>query len=115
MLSALTLLIGFQLLGTLLVDLTQLPVPAAVVGLVLLLALGAWSPKLVRRVQPAADPLLKHLQLLFVPPGVAVLTQVPTILDAAAPLALAVLGSFTGALVIAGVVLQKLLQRRPRP
>ena len=112
-LAALALLLGLQLLGTLLVDLTGLPVPGAVVGLVLLLAVGAAHRGLIARAQPAADPLLRHLQLLFVPPGVGALTQLSEIAEHAAPLAVAVVGSFALGLVVAGALLQALLRRRP--
>ncbi|WP_432504837.1 CidA/LrgA family protein [Kineococcus arenarius] len=111
-LAALALLLGLQLLGTLLVDLTGLPVPGAVVGLVVLLAVGARHRGLVARAQPAADPLLRHLQLLFIPPGVGALTQLSALAENAAPLAVSVVGSFAAGLVVAGVLLQALLRRR---
>ncbi|WP_432488568.1 CidA/LrgA family protein [Kineococcus sp. SYSU DK018] len=111
-LAALALLLGLHLLGTLLVELTHLPVPGAVVGLVVLLVVAARHRGLVARVQPAADPLLRHLQLLFIPPGVGALTQLPAIAENAAPLAVAVVGSFAAGLVAAGVLLQALLRRR---
>lgn len=111
-LAALALLLGLQLLGTLLVHVTHLPVPGAVIGLAVLLVVGARFPGFVRRAEPAGEPLLKHLQLLFIPPGVGALTQLSTIADSAGPLALAVGGSFALGLVVAGVVLQKLLRRR---
>ena len=111
-LAGLTLLLGLQLAGTVLVDVTGLPVPGAVVGLVLLLVAGARRPGVAARAEPAGAPLLKHLQLLFVPPGVGALTQVSTLVQNAGPLALAVVGSFAAGLVVAGTVLQKLLRRR---
>ena len=111
-LAALALLLGLQLLGTLLVDLAHLPVPGAVVGLVVLLLVGARSRALVERVEPAGGPLLRHLQLLFVPPGVGALTQLSTIAREAGPLALAVVGSFAAGLLVAGLLLQRLLGRR---
>lgn len=114
-LAALVLLLALQLVGTAVVELTGLPVPGAVVGLVLLLAAGARWRSVVRRVEPAANPLLQHLQLLFVPPGVGALTQVPTIVDAAGPLVVAVVGSFAAGLVVAGPLLQRLLRGRPAP
>nr|WP_179756721.1 CidA/LrgA family protein [Kineococcus aurantiacus] len=112
-LAALALLLGLQLLGTVLVDLTHLPVPGAVVGLVVLLGVGARFPGFARRAEPAGEPLLKHLQLLFVPPGVGALTQLSTLVQQAAPLALAVVGSFAAGLVVAGLLLQRLLRRGP--
>ncbi|WP_380173284.1 CidA/LrgA family protein [Kineococcus sp. DHX-1] len=111
-LAGLALLLGLQLAGTVLVDLTGLPVPGAVVGLAALLALGARWRGVVARAEPAGAPLLKHLQLLFVPPGVGALTQLSTLVQNAGPLALAVVGSFAAGLVVAGTLLQKLLRRR---
>ena len=113
-LAALALLLALQLLGTLLVDALGLPVPGAVVGLVALLVVGARSPGLVARAEPAAAPLLRHLQLLFVPPGVGALTQLPVLARSAGPLALAVVGSFAAGLLVAGLVLQRALRRRER-
>ncbi|WP_308469911.1 CidA/LrgA family protein [Kineococcus rubinsiae] len=110
-LAGLGVLLLLQLLGTLLVALLHLPVPGAVVGLVLLVALGVRHRGLVRRVEPAGDPLLRHLQLLFVPPGVGVVTEASRLADAAGPLALAVGGSFAAGLVVAGLLLQALLRR----
>ncbi|WP_338073646.1 CidA/LrgA family protein [Kineococcus siccus] len=113
-LAALGVLLALQLLGTLLVSVLHLPVPGAVVGLVLLVALGARHRGLRRRVEPAGDPLLRHLQLLFVPPGVGIVTESSRLASAAGPLALAVAGSFAAGLVVAGVVLQALLRRSAR-
>ncbi len=111
-LAGLALLLGLQLAGTALVEVTGIPVPGAVVGLAALLALGARWRGVVARAEPAGTPLLKHLQLLFVPPGVGALTQLSTLVQNAGPLALAVGGSFAAGLVVAGTLLQKLLRRR---
>jgi len=114
-LAALGVLLLLQLLGTLVVAVLHLPVPGAVVGLVLLVAFGARYRGLLRRVEPAGDPLLRHLQLLFVPPGVGVVTEGSRLAAAAGPLALAVGGSFAVGLVVAGLLLQALLRRGERP
>ncbi|GAB3451413.1 CidA/LrgA family protein [Kineococcus endophyticus] len=111
-LAGLALLLGLQLAGTALVEVTGIPVPGAVVGLAALLALGARWRGVVARAEPAGTPLLKHLQLLFVPPGVGALTQLSTLVQNAGPLALAVGGSFAAGLVVAGTLLQRLLRRR---
>ena len=110
-LAGLGVLLLLQLLGTLLAALLHLPVPGAVVGLVLLVAVGARRRGLLRRVEPAGDPLLRHLQLLFVPRSVGVVTEASRLAAAAGPLALAVGGSFAAGLVVAGVLLQALLRR----
>ncbi|SDV49475.1 CidA/LrgA family protein [Chitinasiproducens palmae] len=50
----------------------HLPVPGAVVGMALALGLLIWRPRLAGVVEGAADLLIRHLSLLFVPAGVGV-------------------------------------------
>jgi len=78
-----SILLVFGLAGNRLIALYSIPLPGAVVGLVLLagaLAIArrvsapgtAWLPE---NVAPASRALLNHLGLLFVPAGCAVLTE----------------------------------------
>ncbi|GAB7190818.1 hypothetical protein NUM3379_15250 [Kineococcus sp. NUM-3379] len=115
-LFGLSLLLLLQLAGTALVAVLHLPVPGAVVGLVLLVALGVWRPTrlLGRLTAPAGHPLLAHLQLLFVPPGVGALLELSRLADNALPLALAVGGSFVAALLVTGWLLEALLRHADR-
>lgn len=103
----LTWLVVCQLAGEVLVRLTDVPVPGPVVGMVvLLLALE------VRRRRGhdtdrdpavrAADGLLRHLQLLFVPAGVGVVAYLGAIRDDAVPIVVAVAGSWVLGLVVVG-------------
>lgn len=69
------LLLLCQSVGEAVSRLAQLPLPGPVVGLVLMWAL--LNVDAVRRpVAAAAEPLLTHLSLLFVPVGVGVVTHV---------------------------------------
>ena len=69
-----TWLLALQTLGELLSRGLNLPFPGPVVGMVLLLA--ALRIEAVREpVRQAADFLLSHLSLLFVPVGVGVMTH----------------------------------------
>ncbi|SFD25471.1 CidA/LrgA family protein [Massilia yuzhufengensis] len=73
MLSAFTILLLFQCLGEGLVFLLKLPIPGPVAGMLLLMAaLIAW-PRLQALVEQAANTLLSHLSLLFVPAGVGII------------------------------------------
>lgn len=75
MLAAFTILLLFQSLGEGLVFLLGLPVPGPVAGMLLLMAaLLAW-PALEQRIAQAADTLLSHLSLLFVPAGVGIIAS----------------------------------------
>ncbi|MGI4843113.1 MAG: CidA/LrgA family protein [Janthinobacterium lividum] len=72
MLAAFTILLLFQCLGEGIVFLLKLPLPGPVAGMLLLMAaLLAW-PALEKRIEEAANTLLSHLSLLFVPAGVGV-------------------------------------------
>lgn len=67
-------LLACQLIGQFLVDAVALPVPGPVVGMVLLLAvLLVRKPSLHSGTVRAADALLRHLQLLFIPAGVGLI------------------------------------------
>ena len=73
MLEALTLILACQLLGEVTVLVTSLPVPGPVLGMLLLLAWLFLRGGVADGVGQAADTLLGHLSLLFVPAGVGVL------------------------------------------
>ncbi|WP_347554942.1 CidA/LrgA family protein [Robbsia sp. KACC 23696] len=73
MLAALAALLGFQLLGEALALLFHLPIPGPVIGMILLFIFLLCRPGAARTVEPAADTLLKHLSLLFVPAGAGVM------------------------------------------
>ncbi len=78
MVTALSLLLGCQLVGELLARALGLPLPGPVLGMVLLFAVlllrgAAWqTTALAQALNQTADFLLKHLSLLFVPAGVGV-------------------------------------------
>jgi holin-like protein len=72
LLPAFAILLLFQCLGEGAVFLLGLPVPGPVAGMVLLfVALLRW-PSLQARIETAANALLGHLSLLFVPAGVGI-------------------------------------------
>ena len=73
-LRGLAWLLAFQSAGELLVRALQLPFPGPVVGMLLLVPALQW--RVVRTpVTVAAEFLLRHLSLLFVPVGVGVMTH----------------------------------------
>ncbi len=75
MLSALTVLLLFQLVGEATIRLLNLPIPGPVMGMVLLLLAlllrGGPSPAL----KATANKLLSHLSLLFIPAGVGIMAH----------------------------------------
>ena len=80
MLVGLIWLLACQLVGEVMVRLTDAPIPGAVVGMVLLFVVLRWrrtpdSAPVIR----AGDYLLSHLQLFFVPAGVGTSVSVTTL------------------------------------
>lgn len=124
MLRGLTVLLACQLVGEVLVRLAHLPLPGPVVGMVLLFVLlqlrwvgaaaegaagaagtGRGVGELTARgsgTLRAADVLLKHLQLFFVPAGVGVVVYLGVLRDDALPITVALLGSWLAGLLVVG-------------
>ena len=73
-LRGLALLLLLQAAGEALTHALSLPIPGPVVGMVLLLVALQWTP-LREPIAAAAQLLLEHLSLLFVPVGVGVITH----------------------------------------
>ena len=110
MLRALTVLVLCQFAGELIARGIGLPLPGAVVGLALLLAI------LIARNGPDADlrdtsnGLLRHLSLLFVPAGVGIVTELEAIERNWLPILLAILVSTAVSLAVTGWMMQRLLR-----
>lgn len=110
MLGAITLLLVYQLAGEVLVQLTGLPVPGPVVGMLLLfvtLALRGAAPAPLRE---TSQQLLSHLSLLFVPAGVGVMLHFGRLGAEWLALAAALVGS-TVLTIAATALVMRLLQR----
>lgn len=115
MIVGLTWLVGFQLLGELVVRVADLPVPGPVLGMLLLfcfLRLRRYDDEgsIVR----AGTALLRHLQLLFVPAGVGVVAYLGVLGRDALPIGVALVGSWLLGLAAVGwtaVALERLLGR----
>jgi len=73
MILAITIILGFQLAGEVMVRALALPLPGPVIGMALLLSAFLLFPALARRILPTSRGLLRHLSLLFVPAGVGVI------------------------------------------
>ncbi|HPF57623.1 MAG TPA: CidA/LrgA family protein [Candidatus Competibacteraceae bacterium] len=116
MTGALTILLLFQLIGEVTVQLIGLPVPGPVVGMVLLFLSLRWRKALPDTLRATAETLLSHLSLLFIPAGAGVIQYGTLLADEwLALIAAMVLGTLitvaVTALVMQGVIL---IQHRMR-
>ena len=114
LLQGLALLLLSQSAGEALVRLSGAPLPGPVVGAGLLLVLLRW-PAVRGPVGTAADGLLAHLSLLFVPVGVGVITHLALLSEFGGRMLLAVVVSTLLGLAVTAAVLQALLPRQEAP
>lgn len=106
-LRGLTLLLLCQSAGEALSRLASVPLPGPVIGL-LLLWLLLRVPAVRAPVAAAAEPLLQHLSLLFVPVGVGVITHLALIGQYGGRMLAAIVLSTWAGLAVAALVLRAL-------
>jgi len=116
MLQGLTVLLLCQSAGEALARLLRLglglPLPGPVLGMLALAAVLAWPP-LRKPVGLAADGLLAHLSLLFVPVGVGVMTHLALISQYGGRMLAALLLSTWVGLAVTALVLRALWPAPP--
>ena len=93
---------------------TGAPVPAGLLALLVLIALLLTRAVPERAVGDGADALLRILPALFLPPGIAVVRELPTVRGHALSLAAVLLGSLVVGQLAAGVVAQAAVRRERR-
>ncbi|CAM3365581.1 CidA/LrgA family protein [Thalassospira profundimaris] len=111
MIAAFALILVCQLFGEVVSELFDLPVPGPVIGLVLLfvgLLIKRYPPKVLT---DAADNLLMHFSLLFVPAGVGVVTQIDRLKGDWLPIAAALIVSTLLTMVLTAFLMSKLLPK----
>ena len=101
------LLLGCQLLGETAVRALALPLPGPVLGMLLLFALLQW-PASRASVGAAAEALLTHLSLLFVPVGVGVVTHLDLVAAHGLGIVAAIVVSTWAGLAVTALALQAL-------
>jgi len=108
MLAALTVLLVYQLIGEVLVQLLRLPVPGPVIGMLLLfvtLLLRGDAPASLR---DTANGLLGHLSLLFVPAGVGVMLHFHRLATEWLPIIVALVASTVITIGVTALVMRAL-------
>jgi holin-like protein len=105
------ILLAFLLAGTAVARLGRLPLPGSVVGMLLLAAVlhFRWMP--AAWVEPAAELLLRHMALLFVPPGVGLMLQYELLRREWLPIVAASAASTLAVLLVVGRLQQRLEAR----
>ena len=110
MLGALTVLLVYQLIGEIIVELLRLPIPGPVVGLLVLFLTLCLRRKLAEPLRDTANGILQHLSLLFVPAGVGVMVHFARVSGEWLPILLAVLISTALAIGVSALVMRALMR-----
>ena len=111
MLGAITVLLVYQLVGEVFVQLIGLPVPGPVVGMLLLFITLIVRKGASDTLRGTAQQLLSHLSLLFVPAGVGVMLHFGRLGQEWLALAVALVVSTVITIAVTALVM-RLLQRR---
>lgn len=111
MIPALAVLLFFQLVGEAIAQVSHLPVPGPVIGMVLLFLALQWRSNLPEPLQTTAQTLLSHLSLLFVPAGVGIIQYGSLLEEEWLALTIAVVLSTVLTIAITGLVMRAFIQR----
>jgi holin-like protein len=106
-LAGLGLLAALNAFGDWLVRVSGAAVPGSVVGMLLLTALIETRILPVTLVRPGADFLVRHLALLYVPAGVALLVYWGAVRNALFAITVAALASLVAVLLVVGLIVQR--------
>jgi putative effector of murein hydrolase LrgA (UPF0299 family) len=101
MITGFIILLVCQLVGDFTAHALDIPIPGPVVGMVLLfVVLQIRRPDSHAGVVRAADGLLRHLQLLFIPAGVGIIQYLPVLAGAWLPVAAGLVVSWLAVLLV---------------
>ncbi|MDX1803776.1 MAG: CidA/LrgA family protein [Alcanivorax sp.] len=112
MIDGLLILLLFQFLGEIIIRLTGIPLPASVVGMVLLLLALLFNAPYSQRVATAAGTLIKHISLLIFPLGVGIVLQWDRYRDNAVALGVAVVLGTIVSLILVTLMLKVLFREK---
>ncbi len=112
---AIFLLIALQLVGEVIVTFTGLPVPGAVIGLVLLYVILSVRGGATEEMTRTTGFLLDNLALLFVPAGVGVIAYLPLIASRWEVIVAALLVSVTVTIALTALTVSRLARRSAAP
>lgn len=113
MISALSLLLVFQLMGEVIARAFDLPIPGPVIGMGLLLIALILTEGPNAELHQTTGHLLQHLSLLFVPAGTGIMLYFQLMADAWLPLVISLLISTFITIAVTALVLRSLMRHPP--
>ena len=113
-LCVVVVLLVLQLTGEIFVRLTGLPIPGALVGLLLLFAGLVWRGHLPVALRDTARHVLQHLMLLFIPPVAGVMLHFDLLAKEWLPFLLVCTLGTVITIVVTAVTLSWMIKRQSR-
>ncbi len=113
MIGSIAALLILQLIGTIVIRLTGIPLPGPVVGMLLLFVFLLWRGATPGPMESTTRGLLSNLGLLFVPAGVGIITHLDAVADQWLALTITLVASAVIAIVVTAFTL-RLLMRNSR-
>ena len=107
-LAGLACLVVLDQVGNWLVRAAHAPVPGSVVGMLLLTVLLERDIVSLAFIAPTSTFLVRHLALLYVPAGVALVSYVAVVRHDLVAITVAALASLIAVLVVVGITVQRL-------
>lgn len=111
MLSGIVTLLLFTVIGNLLSNGLNLPVPGSVVGLILLVVYIQWRGEISEPLDKVSQFCIRYLAVLFIPGCVGMFFLTDLLLSQWLPIALAMLVATPVSLVLTALLMQWLLKR----
>lgn len=115
MIPALLTLLTCQLAGEIIAQTLHLPIPGPVLGMVLLAAILILRRRIPAALEQAADTLLRHLSLFFVPAAVGIIANTASIAREWLPLAASLAGSTILTIAVTALVFRAVDRLVTRP
>ncbi|MGC9523606.1 MAG: CidA/LrgA family protein [Anaerolineae bacterium] len=111
MIGGLVALLLFQLAGEIVAAALELPVPGPVIGMVLLFVVLLVRGETPESWEKAAQGLLKHLSLMFVPAGSGIVTYLALLRQELLPITAALVGSTLITIIVTALTMRFLSRR----
>lgn len=113
MIRGLAILLIFQSIGEVVTKFIHGVLPGPVIGMILLLAFLVLRKNIAASIAIAADGLLAHLAIFFIPAAVGVMLYIGTLKSAGAAWLLAIVFSTVGAITVTALLLKWLTKSSP--
>lgn len=114
MIASIAALLVLQLLGTIFIRFTGIPLPGPVVGMLVLFVYLLWRGATPKAFEATTRGLLQNLALLFVPAGVGIITHLHAVAEQWLALSVTLIASATVAIVVTAFVLHWMMPAAER-